>query len=244
MPLEFDPPLDDAPTINVCLIGPPKSGKTGGAASAPGPVLYLSADLKNRMRFARRRYGDKLKVVTVKGRQTLVDATYAALEGEFATVVVDPMSDLYRILLEERLGGKVPETMNNHVLSQYRVVQDTIESFCRAMCKASVNFVIVCHDLESVDGVTGEKEYLPSTGASKPKLGRTLMGMVDIVGFTGRIVTDDGPEYVAQLVPAKGRPGGDGFNCLADERGLRKLDLSEWIEAIKAAEAAPITEES
>jgi hypothetical protein len=63
--------------------------------------------------------------------------------------------------------------------------------------------------------------------------------MVDIVGFTGAIEQEGGGlEYVAQLRPGRGRQAGDGFNCLADPTtGIRALDLSEWIEAIKAHEA-------
>ena len=246
MTLEFDPPLDDTEplTINVALVGPPKTGKTAGAASAPGRVLYLNAELKNRVRYARRRYGDKLAVVSVTGEQTLIDATYAAYSGEFATVVVDSIGELRTLLLKEAAASNSGKMQHKPTLDQYREVGDIIERFCKALCKAPVNTVLVFHSEPTKDDTTGEILHEATTGASKPKLARTLLGMVDIVGFTGAIEQEDGTfEYVAQLVPAKGRLGGDGFACLADERGIRALDLSEWIEAIKAHEATTTEED-
>ena len=238
MTLEFDPPLDPEPHPSIALIGPPKTGKTGGAASGPGPVLYLNADLETRTRFARRTYGDKVKFATVKGRQTLADAIHEAYSGNWGTVAVDPLGEVFRTLLEERLGGHVPETMNNHVLNAYRVVGDEIERFCRKLAKAPVVSVFVFHEVPIRDEDSGAIERLPWTGTTNTKIGRAIMGFVDIVGFTGK----DGDTYVAQLVPAKGRNGGDGFDCLADERGLRKLDLSEWVEAIKANEGLEVAD--
>jgi hypothetical protein len=235
--LEIDGPLDPEPCINVALIGPPKTGKTAGAASAPGPVLYLNAELVGRTRYARRKYGDKLAVVTVKGEQTLIDATYAIHEGTYATVVVDSIGELRTLLLQEAASGNEGKMARKPTLDQYRDVGDTLERFCRAMCRAPVNTVLVFHSEPMKDELTGEVTQEPVTGASKPKLGRTLLGMVDIVAFTGAIETDEGFEYVAQLVPTKGRQAGDGFNCLADERGIRRLDLTEWVETIKAHES-------
>jgi hypothetical protein len=188
------------------------------------------------MRYARRKFGDKVKSVTFVGYQTLVDATHAAFSGEFATVVLDPVGDAYRMMIEERLGGRPPETMNNHVLSQYRVVQDELSAWCRKMCKAPVNFVLVFHELPTQDE-EGAVERLADAGPSKPKLGRTLLAMVDIVGYTFATERDDGIHYVAQLAPLKGRNGGDGFNCLLEDGKLaREMDISEWMEAIKASE--------
>ena len=241
-PLEFEPQLalDEAPQINVALVGPPKTGKTAGAASAPGPILYLNAELLNRLRFARRQYGEKLRVVQVQGEQTLIDATHAIATGEFATVVVDSIGELRTVLLKELASGNAGKMKNKPTLDQYGEAQSIIERFCRMLCRAPINVVLVFHSEHVKDDESGEVIHEATTGSSKPKLARTLLGMVDIVGFTGAIPQDEGGfEYVAQLVPAKGRQGGDGFNCLADPKtGIRKLDLSEWVEAITAHEGA------
>jgi len=250
-PLEFDPPLDPTPTINVALLGPPKTGKTAGAASAPGPVLYLNADTPGRMRYMRKKYGDKVSVVTfkyVKGErsphQTLVDAAFAAYSGEWKTVVLDPVADIYKEMVLERFEGEVPETMSKPALNQFRVVQDELIRFCTALCKAPVNFVMVFHDSPEKDESTGEVERVADAGPSKPKLGRSLLAKVDIVGYTLAVERDGGINYVAQLAPVNGRPGGDGFNCLLEPGKLaRKLDLTEWVEVIAASEAEPTTNE-
>jgi len=57
-----------------------------------------------------------------------------------------------------------------------------------------------------------------------------LMGMVDIVGYTGVIQKEGGdPEYVAQLVNAKGRRGGDRFDVLLGPgETTRPVDLTDW----------------
>jgi hypothetical protein len=84
------------------------------------------------------------------------------------------------------------------------------------------------------DEATETVEVLPFTGsASNPSLGRKLMSMVDVIGYTARVEQEDGNvQYVAQLIPAKGRRGGDRFDVLGD---FRPLDLSEWFAAMAAA---------
>lgn len=237
MTLVFDPPLDPTPTFNVALVGPPKTGKTAGAASAPGPVLYGNADTPGRMRYMRRRFGDKVSVVTFQGLPTLVDMTHAAHSGEWGTIVLDPIADIYKKMIEERFGGEVPETLSKPALNQFRVVQDQILRFSDAMCKAPVNFVMVFHDAPFQDEATGEVERVADAGPSKPKLARSLLAKVDVIGYTHAVEQDGGIHYVAQLAPTKGRPGGDGFNCLLEPGKLaRALDLSEWLQAIQAHE--------
>ena len=66
------------PNVNVLLYGGPKTGKTMGAASAPGPILYLNADRPNATRLAHAKYGKAIREVRVEGLQTLIDVTDAA----------------------------------------------------------------------------------------------------------------------------------------------------------------------
>lgn len=232
MTLEFQPPPGDTPTINVVLLGPPKTGKTTGAASAPGKILYLNTELPTATRFARLTHGERLAEVKFEGMSTLVDATYEVYNADtgFSTVVVDSVGELYRLLLEEESKGAIRPTLN-----QYGDTTSNVERFCRAMCKSPLHAVFVCHDHPVRDEASGETERLPWTGTGNPKLGRNLMGMVDVVGFTGVVEQDGSTEYVAQLIPAKGRPGGDRFNALGK---TRPVDLAEWIEAIRQKEQA------
>jgi hypothetical protein len=225
---------------SVLLYGPPKTGKTAGAASAPGPVLLLNADLPNASWFAHSRREDLFEVEYESFKQTMVaigkgvaddDLTFGGMVPPIATIVVDPINEMYRHLLEELSGRAVSPS-----LPTYQATSVHLERWCRALCKApTLNVVFVCHDLPVKDESNGDVERLPATGTNNPALGRRLMGMVDIVGFTAvQEVEGEGFRYVAQLVNAKGRRGGDRFDVLGP---FREMDLSEWF-------AEPLTRET
>lgn len=231
--LEFVTPEPDH-HVNVLLYGPPKTGKTTGAASAPGPVLVLNADRPNATRFAHAKYGNAIKEVRVTGLDTLIQATLAVEAGDFATVVVDTVGEVYRTVLED---------MTDRVLRpQIQWYGDTgthLERFCRAMVEAPVHAVFVCHELV-VEDTDEEADHRPFTGTKNPVLAEKLMAMVDVFGYTGTVLGDDGDSegkedemsYMVQLVNGRGRRGGDRFNALGR---VRELDLSEWIDTIHRA---------
>jgi hypothetical protein len=217
---------------SVLLYGPPKTGKTAGATSAPGPVLLLNADLPNASWFAHQRRDDLTEVAYESFGDTLVaigkgiaaqDLTFGGVTPEpISTIVVDPVNEVYRRLLEE-----LAERAISPSLPTYQAVSVHLERFCRALCEAPApNVVFVAHDLPVKDEASGEIERLPATGTTNPALGRRLMGMVDVVGYTAVMEQEDGGySYVAQLVNAKGRRGGDRFDSLGP---FREMDLSEW----------------
>ena len=100
----LDPPSMENATRNILLYGPSGTGKTVGACSAPGPILVVNADGQGALAEARRIYGnDKIREVAFRGKETL-RSVYKYLntggDGE-NTLVVDPIGDVYRILLEE-----------------------------------------------------------------------------------------------------------------------------------------------
>lgn len=238
--MEFVKP-PDIPTANILLIGPPKTGKSIGAATLPGQLLFLNADLPNATREVHKRNpgGRVLEPempVFVKGGKGVIE-----LMSEIARdvmggskvldgVIVDPIGELYRRLLEEQA--------DRATRPDFRIYGDVgvhIERFCRALCEAPINVVIVCHDFAVKDDSLGEMVRMPWTGTKSGSevLGQKLLGMVDIVGYTGVVYDDeiDETRYVAQLVNAKGRPGGDRFNLLGP---VRNLALDEWMEDIAA----------
>jgi AAA domain len=227
MTLTFvDPP--ERAYANVLLYGAPKTGKSSGAATAPGLVLFLNADLPNATLFARSRDTDgRVKWAKWGGLAMLSEVMRSAYQRPtWDTVVLDPIGEAYRRLLEEASNNAVRPT-----LSQYGDVSTHIERFCRFMCEAPVNFVIVAHELSQKDEAEGTFERIAFTGtkAGSETLSQKLMGMVDIVGYTSAMnVEGEGRKWVAQLVAGKGRQGGDRFNCLGD---WRELDLTEWFKA-------------
>jgi hypothetical protein len=103
-----------------------------------------------------------------------------------------------------------------------------IERTCRALCASpAFNTVLVLHDIPVKDEASGEVERLPGTGTTNPALGRKLMSMVDVIGFTAELQTESGRQFVAQLVDQKGRRGGDRFDVLGE---FRETNLTEWFE--------------
>lgn len=220
---------EDRVFMNTLLYGPPGTGKTTGAASAPGGTLYLNVDLANATRSARRR-NSGLMEVRYEGLQTLLDIVQAVTsnDGRIDTVVVDPIGELYRRLLMEASGCAARPT-----LQQYGDTSTHVERFVRSLCEFDVNVVIVAHETISKDESTGFHERLPFTGTGNPALGAKIMGMVDVIGYTGAVETDGVTKYVAQLVPTEGRRGKDRFDVLG---AWREVNLSEWYDLAGVAE--------
>jgi hypothetical protein len=232
MALSYTKP-PSAPKRNVLLYGPPKSGKTAGACSAPGPILLLNADLPNASWFAHdraRQAGQQhLHEVEYQGFATLTDIGFAVERGDLTgpdgchieTIVVDPINELYRLLLEELSGRSITPS-----LPTYLATQTHLERWFRGLCKAKqYNVVFVAHELPIKDEASGTVERLASTGTTNPALGQKLMGMVDVIGYTAVVEVGEKFEYMAQLVDAKGRRGGDRFASLGP---VQPIDLTAW----------------
>jgi len=219
------------PHTNTLLYGPPKTGKTAGAASSPGKVTLLNCDLPNATYYAHSRDTDhrltELALDQGDVMHTMIEVVTELKSGSamIDTIVVDPVGELHRRLIEEMSNRAVRPS-----LPQYGDTSTHVERFCRALCELPVNTVFICHDYPVKDEASGQIERLPWTGTTNPALGSKLMGMVDIIGYTGAIEQENGEHlYIAQLVTDRGRRGGDRFNVLGD---WRPLDLTEWHEAI------------
>lgn len=226
MPLEFVDPKDHPPTLNVFLYGAPGAGKTTGALSAPGPILYVNCEGPNAAMFARRFHVDtEVREIVVTEANVLNEALLYLREDDcdVKTVVVDSLGALFQMVLDGYTGGGKP------TLPQYGDTTTAIERFCRALRDLPVNVVLIAHEQAVKDEALGEFERLPYTGTNNPALGVKLMAQADVVGYAGRIEPDDeGAEarYVAQLFPAGGRRGKDRTGLLGE---FPELDLSEWI---------------
>jgi hypothetical protein len=225
-------------TFNVLLWAPPKQGKSAGAATAPGPIMWINAEGGGALGFARKVAADRgttiLEVeVRVADRDAahILDEVYRhvrnGIDPQPRTVVVDTVGKLRDALVEQFVDKGSAKS-----LKQYGVVSDKLGGFIRAMRDLPVNLILLAHADYSEDAEDG-RVVRPLIGG---KLTETIPGEVDVVAYVSPLKTDDGIGYFAQLVDGKGRTGlGDRSGGLADERGIRRLDLSEWLATYAAA---------
>lgn len=237
MPLTIVDPGAIPDTLNVLLYGPSGSGKSTAAFRSPGPVLYVNADGPDALKFLRRKYGStQISEVTASGPS--LNEVLLTLRGEhpFRTVVLDTISAIYTVLLEERSKGGRP------TLPQHGDVGVAIERFCRELRDLPVNGVLLCEEYGVKDESSGVIERLPYTGTNNPALGGKLIEMAGVVGYCGRVTPQDGnplPRYMATLVDAPGRRGKDRTDALGV---ARDLDLTDWIQTAAAPQPAELQE--
>jgi hypothetical protein len=238
-PLSFvDRPDPNVVRMNVLLYGSPKTGKTAGAATAPGPTLLVNADLPNASRIAHRVAGDRLRELAWPEEggvlQTMIDVHHVVYgQDPPDTVIVDTVGDLHRRLLEDLAKRAIRPTLN-----AYGDTIVHIERFCRMLCEAPVNAIFVAHEwpVHNEDG-TVDKLLWAGTKSSSESFSQKLMGMVDVVGYTAIMDTQEGRQYVAQLVTQSGRRGGDRFSALGD---WQPVNIENWIRLVQAAEASAL----
>lgn len=222
--LDFVDPGSPPTTENILLYGPPGSGKSTGAASAPGPILWINAEGPDALRFPREKFPDKeIREVAFTGAAILDSAFVYARNPEngIKTVVLDSIREVYRVLLEEKTGVGGDPTFND-----YGYVNTKMERFFRTLRDLPVNMVLLAHeDIADVDGLPTR---IPLTGGKQ--LPAVVTGpMVGFVGYTAVLPpANEGeePRYVAQLVEANGRRAKNRGGRLGP---VRDVDLTEWI---------------
>jgi hypothetical protein len=220
-------------TFNTLLWGQPKSGKSTAAATAPGPILWVNAEGPGALGFARKTAvarGTAIHEVTIDRRTPdvsgVLDNVYLHIrEGrdpQVRTVVVDTLAKVRDALVSQLVD---PGSKNS--LKQYGKVAEKLGGFVNALRDLPVNVVLLAHADVNNDAEDG-RITLPLIGG---KLTETIPGEVDVVAYCSPAREDDGSiHYYGQLIEGKGRTGlGDRSGAIADERGIRELDLSNWL---------------
>jgi hypothetical protein len=234
-PLTFVEPVPRT-RFSVILYGPEGSRKSTGAASAPGPILYLNADRKDGIAYARTLYAGKdIRELRPSALADLHDAVFYVREHpEIETVVIDTIARLFELVLRDQAKNDKHAT-----LPEIGDAQTEIERFVELLIEEDVNVVLVAHDMTvETSGSEGDgtlmREQMPMCATQKPGFSRKLMRAVSVVGFCGVVGDGDQRRGVAQLVEAGGRRAKDNTGALAGEDGTRVVDLTEWAGAITA----------
>jgi hypothetical protein len=162
----------------------------------------------------------------------VVNAINDPKQGMVETVVIDPIGELYRRILEDLSNRAVRPTLN-----QYGDAGTHLERFCRSLCRSPVNVVLCAHEwgYEKAGDEGMVMGIWTGTRSNSISVGQKIMGMVNIIGYTGLIEQEDGSKrWAAQLVTGRGRQGGDRFAALEP---IEDVDLQAWIRKIKAHES-------
>lgn len=225
------PPVPE--TFNVLLYGPPKSGKSTAAATAPGPNLWVNAEGPNALHYARtiaRRRGNAILEVQIRRdtdvRRVLRQVIEHVRRGapRPATVTVDTLAKIREALIRQIV---VPGARNS--LQQFGEVARIMREFIRLLRDEDVNLVLIAH--QDVQDADGDRIVQALIGGA---LTAEVPGEVDVVAYTHSFKDEESGErrYVGQLVEAKGRIAGDRSGGLG---AVRDLDLAEWLDAYRAA---------
>jgi hypothetical protein len=229
--LTFVDPDQSAQAFRVVLWAAPGEGKTVAAASAPGPILAVSADRPRAWQYARRKYPDKtIHEARFESYQTLRDVyTYLKAGSDVRTVVLDPWQTIYNKIVDQTplRGGEV----------DYQGVNKTVLGFLHSLRQFDVNVIIVAHERLS-EGKRGDGRLYPQLGG--PSLINEILKEADVVAHVEREPgTEEHPDrWVAQLQPR------DNLVC-KDSLGLgerREIDLTAWFREAHEAERGPATD--
>jgi hypothetical protein len=231
-PLEFVNPDDIDPTYRVVLWAAPGQGKSVAAASAPAPILVVTADRPSAYRFARKHHGhttESLREVRYKGPETL-EAVYTYLRDNPAvkTVVVDPVSNVV-----DQLADVAPLSREGDG-PDYQWVNKKVLGFVKSLRAFDVNVVLVAHEKLN-DGKKGDGKLYPALGG--PALINKMLAEMDIVAHVERHVRqadgeDETVQWIGQIQPRANLVTKDSTDALGDRRIAH---LSRWFELASEA---------
>jgi len=221
-------------TFNLLAYGPPGSGKTTAAASLHplGKILWVNAEGAGALAYARKVAGNEnILEVRIDQRDgfdavsTLREVIRHIRSGNDprpATVVIDTLGKVREALIRQLV---VPGAKNS--LQQFGEVAKTLGATIQVLRDEPVNLILLAH--EQIEDADGERIVRPLIGGA---LTNTIPGEVDVMTYTSRVNTDDGEQFLGQLVDARGRRTKDRSGMLGP---FRPLDFAEWLTDYRKA---------
>ncbi len=230
MTLTFtDPPGNNDRSWNVILYGPPKTGKSTGAGSAPPKILWLNSESPSRLYLARQLYGDdNIKEVSFKKIQDSIDIIQylkSPAADDIKTVIFDTVGQYYSLITQERM---LASNRSMPSQPQYGECNIIIQRLCEQLAASRRNFIAIMHEKHLKDELSGKMLTVPMTGGQENPM--KVSAMVDIIAYTGTKVNDDGTiSYLSQLVPSESRYAGGMTEILGK---VRPTNVGEWFEVL------------
>lgn len=229
--LQFVDPGETATTWRVCLWAAPGQGKSVALASAPAPILVVSADRPSAYGYARKHHKhtpESLREVRYRDPNTL-QAVYRYLQSEqgkqIRTLGIDPVSHVV-----DQLADVAPP--NKEGGPDYQWVNKKMLGFVKSLRAFDINVVLVAHEKLN-DGKKGDGKLYPALGGAT--LINKLLAEMDIVAHIERIPAsseESEDRWIGQIQPRDNLVCKDGTNALGDRR---IADLSRWFELASAA---------
>jgi AAA domain len=232
--LQFVDPEAADDTFRLVLWGPPGEGKSVGAASAPGPIVVLSADRPGAYRTPRRLHRDTVLMETrYESSRSFVELFRFLRDHptgkEARTVVLDPFTGIYDKLVEE-----LPKRSDGE--PNWQAVNKKILDFVQALRGFPCHIVLVAYEKLN-DGKKGDGKLYPALGG--PALINKIMGEMDIVAHVEREGEGKNAKYMARVASGGGIVGKDSTDALGERR---ELNLTEWFETVAAFEKEELSD--
>ena len=173
--------------ITALLYGRSGSGKTTVAGTFPKPMLILDIGERGTDSLANQ---DGIDVLTITTWAELEETYWALKDGtHYKTVVIDAVHTMQGQAIQEarEVGGKKDKDMTSQRdMGQATGLMNTWNYNYRDLRDDGINVVFLAHDrLREVDTDDGVDSIAPEVGPNvMPNVGKTLMGAVNIVGYT------------------------------------------------------------